>query len=80
MPLPTGKPMRNRCGHCRLCVAACPVEALKEASFEDHPRRIEDTIDLWKCNAWVNRTWRKGDLCFACVVACPKGSARKWQR
>ncbi len=80
MPLPAGRPMRNRCGHCQRCVAACPVKALKGASFEDRPRRIGDAIDVWKCNAWVNKTWRRGELCFACVVACPKGSARKRHR
>ena len=73
MPLPAGKPMNSNCGKCRMCVRSCPVRAIRYAEFEDHPKNIEDVIDVKTCGSWVNKTWRKGKLCFECLLACPKG-------
>ena len=77
MPLPTGRPMKNKCGPCRMCVVSCPLHVLKGPSFEDHPSDVSDAIDVKKCGALVNRTWADGFMCYECMLACPKGKRRK---
>ena len=73
MPLAAGRTMENRCGKCRICISACPLDALKHSLFEEHPRKIEDAIDVVKCGSFVNKTWRNLELCYECMLACPKG-------
>jgi len=73
MPLPAGKPTNNQCGKCEMCVRSCPVRAIRHVEFEDHPKNIEDAIDVKACCSWVDKTWRKGKLCFECLLACPRG-------
>lgn len=79
MPLPVGKPMKNRCGRCGLCVAACPQGALKGPSFDDHPENVGLAIDVKTCGGRVNRSWADGRMCYECMLACPHGTkgARK---
>lgn len=76
MPLPTGRPMRNRCGSCKLCVLACPLRALKGKAFSDHPMDVADSIDVRRCGGLVNRTWADGSLCYECMLACPHGKPK----
>jgi len=73
MPLPVGRPMKNRCGSCRMCVVSCPLRALKGAVFADHPKDVSDAIDVRRCGALVNRTWADGRMCYECMLSCPKG-------
>ena len=77
MPVPTGKPMRNKCGSCRMCAVSCPINALKGSAFDDHPSDVADAIDVKKCGALVNRTWADGSMCYECMLACPKGKRKK---
>jgi epoxyqueuosine reductase QueG len=77
MPLPAGKPMRNKCGSCRMCVVSCHLQALKGSTFSDHPGDISDAIDVKKCGALVNRTWADGYMCYECMLACPIGRKKK---
>jgi ferredoxin len=77
MPLPAATPMKNKCGSCRMCVGACPLGALKGPSFADHPRDVNEAIDIKKCGALVNPEWEDGSLCYECMLACPKGTKRK---
>ena len=38
-PLEAGKPMDQRCGACKLCVEACPVQRVHGGAFvESEPR------------------------------------------
>ena len=60
MPLRCGKPMKNRCGNCSACIEACPVGALKDSNFLEHPEKLEDCIDVFKCGPYVDKTWEKG--------------------
>jgi epoxyqueuosine reductase len=76
MPLSAGRPMRNQCRSCKLCILACPRGALKEARFADHPERINLSIDVKACGALVNRTWRDGSMCYECMLVCPKGRSK----
>lgn len=77
MPLPTGKPMKNKCGACKMCVLSCPRGALKGPSFTDHPKDVSDAIDVKNCGALVNRTWADGYMCYECMLACPKGRKKR---
>jgi len=77
LPLPTGTPMKNRCGSCNMCVGSCPLHTLKGPAFSDHPKDVSDAIDVKKCGAFVNRTWATGFMCYECMLACPKGVKKK---
>lgn len=77
MPLPTGRPTRNMCGHCRACIAACPLDALRYSAFKDHPKDIENAVDVKRCGAFVNKTWRNLELCYECMLACPRGKTKR---
>ena len=77
MPLPTGKPMKNKCGSCKMCVVSCPLRALKGPTFADHPKDVSDAIDVKKCGALVNRIWADGRMCYQCMLACPIGKKKK---
>ena len=77
MPLPCGSPSRNRCGTCRECVQACPIGALKFCDFEDHPQDVKDCVDVISCDARVEKTHSQGRLCFECMLACPRGRAKR---
>jgi len=77
MPLPAGKPMKNKCGSCKMCAISCPLRVLKGPRFVDHPREVGDAIDVKKCGALVNRTWADGSICYECMLACPIGKKKK---
>ncbi|MFP4459917.1 MAG: 4Fe-4S binding protein [Candidatus Zixiibacteriota bacterium] len=34
LPLEAGKPIENRCGDCRLCIEACPANAISEEGYD----------------------------------------------
>jgi len=73
MPLTPNKPVPNQCGNCVECVKACPVNALTEASFADHPKNLAQVLLLKKCAAWIDKTWDEGRICYECMLACPWG-------
>ncbi len=63
MPLDESNPITNQCEDCYLCIEKCPVNALKNSKFEDHPAKREDILDISKCN---------GDNgCNICIQVCP---------
>ncbi len=77
MPLETGKPMKNKCGSCRMCAVACPLGAIRGLSFSDYPKDVEDAIDTRKCGDLVNPVRADGSMCYECMLACPKGRKAK---
>ena len=76
LELPPDAPLGNRCGDCRLCLDACPVDALPEPGV----------LAAARCLSYLNST-RRGDPCAAptlagwlfgcdaCQQACPYNSA-----
>jgi len=76
MALTPNSPSENRCGNCEECIKACPMNALTGAEFDDHPRRLEDALDIRRCGPWINKTWRKGKICYDCMLACPYGRTK----
>ena len=71
MPLEADKPLKRDCGECRKCIAACPVEAIKE--------RKED-FDHWTCFEKLSEFHKLPNIgqhiCGICVKAC-SGFSRK---
>nr|WP_319540762.1 4Fe-4S double cluster binding domain-containing protein [uncultured Methanospirillum sp.] len=72
--VPTGSPMKERCGSCQECVDACPVHAFTGESFrEEDPR--ETRFDAGKCDRYFASLREQGKeaVCGMCVYACPYG-------
>jgi len=76
MALTPDTPSKNMCGNCEECVKACPVNALIETKFEDHPQKLEEAFDVEKCGPWINKTWDNGKICYGCMLACPWGKQK----
>ena len=63
MPLQTNQAINNECGTCRICVEACPQNALRYLAFNDHPLSRDDVLDVKTC---------LGDKgCLVCILSCP---------
>ncbi len=63
MPIRTDKPSKKGCGVCRLCVKACPAQAIKESPVDfDHIKCFEKLkefqrqklVDQYICGVCVN--------------------------
>ena len=67
-PLLTGKSLEKKCGKCKRCIEACPVQALKGIEFR-HEESVETRFDTWKCEQY-----RRTNPCGICVAACPFGN------
>lgn len=65
MPLKLDKPLKEGCGNCRLCIALCPVGAIKEDSQDfDHIRCFEKLKEFQK-QKLVDQY-----ICGICVKVC----------
>jgi epoxyqueuosine reductase len=71
-PLNPGAPMNKRCGRCRSCVEACPVQAFSGTEFDAAQNR-DIRFDAFKCFKY-----RHDHSCGRCVAVCPVGSG--WRR
>ena len=76
MELPCGPPMeRNFCGRCRICVDACPAQALKGGDWHPGTPR-EALLDARACDLWKKEhcyRYHKGHNCGICAAVCPHG-------
>ena len=71
---PTGTPLQDRCGDCRVCVDACPVEAFSGRAFApDEPREMR--YDARQCYDYQGGGVKKDPtrICGMCLYACPYG-------
>ncbi|MDP2941760.1 MAG: hypothetical protein Q8N85_05895 [Candidatus Omnitrophota bacterium] len=68
MPLPTGEPLKENCGSCHCCIAACPAGAIKEdpACF-GHQQCFEKLKEFQKARL-VDQY-----VCGVCVNVCRGG-------
>jgi len=65
MPLRAYRPVKEDCGACKLCIAVCPAQAIKEnASDFDHIRCFEKLKEFQK-QKLVDQY-----ICGVCVNAC----------
>ena len=77
--LPAGKPQKNLCGKCRMCVDACPAGAFTgEAFSEDKPR--SHIYAAGSCNEYMKERRLSllgkhvfGGNCGLCVQSCHFG-------
>ena len=73
-PLAAGKPMEERCGECRECVDACPVQSFSNKNFRaDEPR--EARYDARRCEKYLNGLEKSTGyrVCGMCLYVCPYG-------
>ena len=66
-PLQTGKPRDKKCGKCKSCIEACPVQALKDIEFRPE-EPVETRFDTRTCEQY-----RRTNPCGLCVAQCPFG-------
>lgn len=65
MPLKTDEPVKDNCGSCRLCMAVCPADAIKEKSSDfDHIRCFE------KLKEFQRQRLVDQYICGICLKAC----------
>lgn len=73
LDLPSGIPIDvGRCGRCRLCVDACPVDAGRDVTWEAGMDR-DLLFDEKSCEAYLDRFPELGGVCGICVAVCPFG-------
>jgi epoxyqueuosine reductase QueG len=80
--LPAGKPLKNLCGKCRMCVDACPAGAFTGQAFsEDKPR--SHIYDAGICNEYMKERRLSllgkhvfGGNCGLCVQSCHFGKPK----
>ena len=74
--LPCGPPIeRSFCGHCMLCVDACPAKALTGNAWSAGLRR-EEILDVEACDRWKKKhypQYHNGHNCGICSAVCPYG-------
>ncbi len=71
---PTGEPVESRCGTCRQCVDACPVQAFTGELFrEDEPRDVR--YNARACEQYFDdlKAQNRVAVCGLCLYACPHG-------
>jgi len=66
-PLSPGAPLNRKCGKCRACILACPVQAFKGVEF-----RATDPVET-RFDRWVCEEYRRTHPCGLCVAKCPFG-------
>lgn len=66
-PLPSGTPSNRRCGRCKSCIDACPIQAFKGVEFQ-----AEDPVSV-RFDTRACEEYRRTHPCGLCVSACPKG-------
>lgn len=75
-PLPCDEPYNeSRCGECRICVDACPAQALLGTLWTAGMPR-EEIVDAHKClnkqlEIMERETGVRTDLCGKCFAVCP---------
>lgn len=77
MPLTSDRPLKNRCGTCKLCAKACPASAIKNIWTEDRYTNRDEALDFSRCveqtREFKLRTGIGPQICGVCVKVCPFG-------
>ena len=75
--LPTGKPLKERCGNCSECVDICPPRAFTGRPYRDGEHR-DLRFDVHKCDAYFEQLKQEMvvPVCGMCLYVCPYGRNR----
>lgn len=76
--LDADKPLEFGCGRCTSCVDRCPVDAIRDSSWTDHPRSREEALRFDRCRELLVEDLSRrpnigSPICGVCVAACPFG-------
>jgi len=81
MPLKAGKPLKNQCGACDVCVRACPTHAIKTTAHHEQRWVREEVFDPESCYQRLIKFRddpRYGvSICGVCVKLCPVGARKR---
>lgn len=77
-PLEPDGPVENLCGKCRLCVDACPVDAIRNVNTDSHYESREQALDFERCMKQVTEEYASlpnigFPMCGICIKVCPFG-------
>ncbi len=76
--LEAGNIIEGSCGDCRVCIDACPVDALKGVEFRES-EGVEKRLDVNACGNYrdgADSGARRGaHVCALCLAMCPKGQS-----
>ncbi len=76
MPLKSTDMVEPQCGHCSLCVTACPCGALTGREWTTGTKR-EDIVDADLCSYHMKDKFQRigrGSVCGICMAVCPFGT------
>ena len=65
MPLPPDSPLRQDCGECLECIAACPAGAIKETAAEFDHHACFELLKEFRKKRYVSQY-----ICGVCVKSC----------
>lgn len=74
--LDVDQPVPFRCGNCTKCVDACPVQAIKGASWEEYPADRDTALYFERCvsklkDDFATRPDIGYPVCGVCIKVCP---------
>jgi epoxyqueuosine reductase QueG len=77
MPLRADQPLKNRCGTCKQCAAACPAMAIKNVRTASRYANRDEALYFSRCVAqtlsFKSRPDINAQICGVCVRVCPFG-------
>lgn len=76
VPLQPDNPMKNRCGKCKSCQDACPVDAIKGVSTKDHYKTRNHALYFDRCRNKLTSEFSQlpeigTPICGICIKVCP---------
>lgn len=81
-PLIPDTPLKNRCGNCTECRDACPAQAIKGVSTQDHYKSRNEALHFERCAKKLTTEFAQlpdigAPICGICIKVCPFGRQKK---
>jgi len=81
MPLLASAPLPRQCGTCKVCIAACPAQALLGWDQGEYPQSREIALHTAACaqrlDSFAADPAVGQPVCGVCVQVCPWGKHHK---